>query len=153
MKNYTKVKKAIDEISKKFKNIATEDYLTKVLCLNGTMTVELFDKVMTEVIDREILDDESIGYHEEEYLITRQEFFDVFHYIEKVISLKLDVKAMLEIHEGFFNYKGNSFNWSLTMGQGSSYTIRAIDIHYSEYPEIKIDPEIKFYKRLKDDNI
>ncbi len=148
MNNNLKLQEAKDKIAEGFKNMTVEDYLTKVLCLNGSMTEELFDRVMHEVLDRGILDDESIGYYEEDYLITNQEFLDVFHYIDKAVPSEI-TEAEFEYYVGLFNYKGHSFEWGLMLGQGSSCSIRTLNPGNTTIPELKIDPEIKFYKRLE----
>ncbi len=155
MENSPKVQKAlediIEEIVEKMRNMTVEDYETKVLCLNGVMTTELFDKVIEEVISKLRLDDEDLCYHKKDYAITQGEFLDVFHYIGKVIETKDDSEHdIFSSVTGYFKYKNNCFEWNVISGQGSICSIRYID-YKEDLLEIKIDPEIKFYKRLKDE--
>ncbi len=143
--------KALEEIVEGIKSMTTEDYITKVLCLNGSMTTELFDKVMTEVIDNLRLDDEDLWYHKKDYSITQEEFLDVFHYLDKVIKTKDDSEYdVFTSVTGYFKYRSNCFEWNVISGQGSICSIKYIDYN-EDLLEIKIDPEIRFYKRLKDE--
>ena len=148
MKNNLNLQEALEEITTGIKNMTVEDYETKVLCLNGNMTTELFDKVIEEVTSKIRLDDEDLWYHKKDYLITQEEFLDVFHYIDKVIETKADLEDETFISvTGYFKYKNNCFEWNVISGQGSICSIRYIDYN-EDLLEVKIDPEIKFYKRL-----
>lgn len=147
MKNNLKVEKALEQILTEIKKMSPEEYVKKILCLNGSMTTELFDKVILIITKKNKINQEDFHYFPERYNITLIEFMDVFNYIEKAIGIEV-IPAMFETYEAFFSFQGDSFEWSLILGQGSSCTLSVVDYNI-KYPEIIIDPKIKFYKRLK----
>lgn len=150
------IKKMTKQIKEGIDKMTAEDYVKNILCLNGVMTKELFDKVINELIEKTGLNDETILYHVNDYNITIQEFMDVFHYLDKLANKeKVDIGESFQNDQAFFEYDGIKFIWDLLLGQGSSCSLYIYGYNQYEWRDdlrivIKeIDPNLRFYKKLE----
>lgn len=138
----------LDDLTKKMSNMSIEEFERDVMCLNGTMTLDLFEKVLEEVKDKDLLDAEDLAYFPERFKITSEEFLDVFHYLSEVLDKVEDEECMFPRETAVFVYHDVLFLWDLMIGQGSSCIIKVTDSTEKAQP-VTIDETIRFYKRLK----
>lgn len=92
----------------------------------------------------DFLDDENIAYNEKDYPFSRQDYSDVFRYLEKqagnnIRSGKADI---FPEYLAYFNLGGTRFIWRLLIGQGSACQIfkdeNDRDFPYDESLETKL---------------
>lgn len=135
----------LEKLLKKIDSMSTEEYESQFLCLNGTMTEETFDEVV-EYIDENDLIVSDVAYRNNQLY---EKFVDVFHYID-TIAEDYKVPAESEWYEDFiyFSYKEKNYVWRVVMGQGSYCGIYTDIVNDRDRCEIKIDPTIKFFKRI-----
>ena len=145
----------VEKLTKEIKRMSPEEFEKEILHLNGRMTQELFDKVMNELFNKLILNDESISYHENDYSISWQDFSDVFHYLEVIAGEdKYDISNSFPYTQASFEYKGIKFIWDLLIGQGSSCSLYVYGYNDEQFREDKkiiikeINSNIKFYKQI-----
>lgn len=138
-------KKDLEQITKAIKAMTPEECRSQFFHLNGTMTEKTFNEVV-EYIDEHNLIDSDIIYKDE---LLNEKFVDVFHYIDAVAK-DYKVHAESEWCEDFiyFSYKEKNYIWRIVMGQGSYCGIYTDIVGDRNRCEIKIDPTIKFYKRI-----
>jgi len=133
-----------------------EDFEKEVLCLNGRMTQELFDKVMNELFEKESLDSDDVFYRSNEYNTTLEEFQDVHNYLHEYgLQFKFIKTGCQEI---LFWYKNRFFIWILILGQGAHEELTTDVATFLDLNPImpfivcnKVKEDLKFYKRLKDE--
>ena len=112
--------------SEEFQNNFIEEYRKNET--RGVMTEELFEKVLNEIDKFQMISEENILYFDKEYNITSEEFMDVFRFIEAYLKDALEQEnGPFHSEYVYFRYKGNTYQWRLLIGQGSSCSIRKID--------------------------
>ena len=160
--------KYLEEYLKYIKGLTPEQYVKEFLHLNGTMTEELFNKVIQEVIDKGNIDAGTdlldypqglggLGYYKESiYKINPDEFFDVIHYLEQFFKEEnyVLISGMFYNAKVFFIYQENHYVFETIVGQGTVYYLYVDNEeewkkYFNKVVEIKIDPTIKFYKILE----
>lgn len=122
-----------------------KEYKSQFLCLNGTMNEETFDEVIGYINKNNFIDS-NISYRNKQLY---EKFVDVFHYIDAVAE-DYKVPAESERYEDFihFSYKEKNYVWRIITGQGSYYEIFTDTVGDRNRCEIRIDPTIKFFKRI-----
>lgn len=135
----------LEKLLKKIDSMTPEEYESQFLCLNGTMNEETFDEVI-EYINKNNFIDSNISYRNKQLY---ERFVDVFHYIDAAAK-DYKVPAESERYEDFiyFSYKEKNYVWRIITGQGSYYEIITDTVCDRNRCEIKIDPTIKFFKRI-----
>lgn len=138
-------KEKLEKLLKEIEQMSPEEYKSKFLHLNGIMDEETFDKVI-EYVNENSLIDSDIVYKDK---LIHEKFIDVFHYID-AIAEDYKVPANSEWCEYFiyFSYKEKNYVWRIITGQGSYYEIFTDTVGDRNRCEIKIDPTIKFFKRI-----
>lgn len=90
------------------------------------------------------LDDEDIAYNPDKFPFTRQEYQDVFRYLEvqaedRIQSGKADI---FPEHLAYFNFAGTKFIWRLLIGQGAALQLflpnPGRDLEYKPEHETKL---------------
>ena len=146
--------KAMDAVVKKFEGMSVEEFERDVLCLNGVMTEDLFEKVLAESRKMGYVESEDVAYNiGNKYSLSASEFMDVFHYLDEVTRehQKQDEECTFPRTMAYFLYKGELYLWDLMIGQGSSCSITHIKDRIEVEPMKidSVDSTIRFYKRLK----
>lgn len=156
------IRRIADEVIEKLKAMSQEEFERDVLKLNGTMSDELFEKVMKEVYRLQTLDEEGLLYEVVDTEVTAKEFSEVFYYIKEYAKSRGIVEDYNE--ESFpeyrlhFRYRGGDFIWRMLIGQGTALQIHAQS--YDDWPEVnplkfdgskafemlEVDRKIKYYK-------
>lgn len=70
----------------------------------------------------DFLDDENIAYNEKDYPFSRQDYSDVFRYLEQQAgnNIKSGKADIFPEYLAYFNLGGTRFIWRLLIGQGSA---------------------------------
>jgi len=150
------MEEVMNRVLERIKSMTPDEYRRDILCLNGEMTFGLFNKVMTEVLEKGMIDDETLAYFPERFKITSEEFRDVFHYLEEELKNYIfqPEDSNFPNNLGYFKFWGKFFRWDLLIGQGSAcylvYEKDGIDHEkYDRYKTIReIDKNIRFFKRV-----
>lgn len=133
-------------IKNSIKTMTPKYYEKHILRLNGKMTKEIVETVLSKVCELKCVNSDEDAY----YGIWTEDFTDLFHYIDKKYdSYKVDVTRVFEEYKTCFSYNNRKFAVSITIGQGSYIFFELID-DFKYYPhfELEIDEDFKFYKKL-----
>ncbi len=133
-------------IKNSIKTMTPEYYEKHILCLNGKMTKEIVETVLSKVDELKCVNSDEDSY----YGIWTDNFTDLHHYIDgKYNSFKIDVTRIFEEYKTFFSYNSRKYVVSIMFGQGSYICFETID-DFEDYPnfELEIDENFKFHKKL-----
>ena len=133
-------------IKNSIKTMTPEKIKRDILCLNGKMTKQIVETVLSKVFELGCVNSDEDAY----YGIWTEDFTDLFHYIDKKYdSYKVDVTRVFEEYKTCFSYNNRKFAVSIIIGQGSYMFFELID-DFKYYPhfELEIDESFEFYKKL-----
>lgn len=155
-------KEICDKVLEELEKMTPEEFKRDFLCLNGVMTEELFDKVMNQVIKEKSIDggndcwDYPSGVNEKSK-IHPQEFADVIYYLREFFDKDkyIPIEGMFYNAKVFFTWKENHFIYEILVGQGEvNYLSIDTKDEWKQYLDktvnVKIDPTVNFYKRIKE---
>lgn len=128
-----------------FREAVRQDIIKDEKCLdNGRNKLA---QIVNHLSNVDYLDDEHIAYFEKNYPFSRQDYSDVFRYLEqragdRIKSGKADI---FPEYLAYFNLGGTRFVWRLLIGQGSACQLlrdkNDHDIPYDESLETKLQYE------------